>query len=83
MYSPINFAKLVKVLKEIENKSEEVNIPVSSIDGINDVYLDITFDNKEDSRKMYDKCLASDMNVDRDESRNSYLVRFTYDEERK
>lgn len=83
MYDTINFKKLVDVLNEIEEKSISLEIPITTIDKINDVFLDITFDDKATSRKMHDACLGSDMNVDRDESRNSLLVRFTYDTERK
>ena len=83
MYDTINFKKLVAVLNEIEEKSISLEIPITTIDKINDVFLDITFDDKATSRKMLDACLGSDMNVDRDESRNSLLVRFTYDTERK
>jgi len=83
MYDAINFKKLVDVLNEIEEKSVSLDIPITAIDKINDVFIDITFGDKTTSRKMYDACLSSDMNVDRDESRNSLLVRFTYDTERK
>ena len=79
MWQMINFKKLVGVLNEIEEQAVLLEIPITSIDKINDVYIDITFDDMNIAKKMYETCLRKGMDVDRDESRNSFLVRFTYD----
>ena len=46
MWQMINFKKLVGVLNEIEEQAVLLEIPITSIDKINDVYIDITFDIK-------------------------------------